>query len=75
MAMISSDTHTKAGWVCVALSILGFLTNITTFIVLITNRKLRRQVTTIIILFLSGVNIVYNGIMQPVHAYQLIEYQ
>ena len=61
-----------AGWVCVILSILGFLTNIITFSVLMANRKLRRQVTTIIILFLSGVNIVYNGVMQPIHAYNLI---
>ena len=70
--MISSDSHETAGWLCVALSILGFLTNIITFSVLIANRKLRRQVTTIIILFLSGVNIIYNGVMQPFNAYHLI---
>ena len=70
--MISSDTHKVAGWVSVTLSILGFLTNMTTFSVLMANRKLRRQVTTIIILFLSGVNIIYNGVMQPFHAYHLI---
>ena len=70
--MISSDTLEAAGWVCVALSVLGLITNMITFSVLISHRKLRRQVTTIIILFLSGVNIIYNGVLQPFHSYQLI---
>ena len=44
------------------------MVNVITFAVLISQKKLRSQVTTIIILFITGVNILYSGLDLPLHA-------
>ena len=72
--MIDSKTLENAGYVCIAMLIVGFITNFVTFIVLISHRKLRSQVTTIIILFMSFVDILYNGVVQPLNAASLLRH-
>ena len=70
--MIDSKTLETAGYVCIVMLIIGFITNSITFIVLISHRKLRSQVTTIIILFMSFLDVLYNGVVQPLNAAHLL---
>ena len=66
--MIEAETLRVAGYICIIMAVAGFITNLITFSVLISNNKLRKQVPTVIILFLTFFDIFYNGIVQPLHA-------
>ena len=67
-AMIDRNTLNIAGYICITVAVVGFIVNVSTFSVFISDKKLRTQVTTIIILFITAVNIVYNGVDLPLHA-------
>ena len=71
-AMISARALENAGYVCIVMSVLGFLTNAVTFCVLVSSAKLRRQASTALVLCLTLVDVIYNGVMQPLHATSLI---
>ena len=71
-AMISARALENAGYVCIVMSVLGFLTNAVTFCVLVSSAKLRRQASTALVLCLTLVDVIYNGVMQPFHATSLI---
>ena len=66
--MIDRDTLNIAGYICITVGVLGFIVNVSTFSVFISDKKLRTQVTTIIILFITAVNIIYNGVDLPIRA-------
>ena len=56
-----SSSSVIGGYANAVIAVVGTLVNITTFLVLITHHKLRRQTTTVIILALTALNIVYNA--------------
>ena len=56
------------GYANAIIAVLGSVVNITTFLVLIKNKKLLNQSTTIFILTLTSFNILYNGIILPIKA-------
>ena len=66
--MIDRNTLNVAGYICITVGVVGFIVNVSTFSVFISDKKLRTQVTTIIILFITAVNIIYNGVDLPLHA-------
>ena len=49
------------GYADAIIAILGTIVNVTTFLVLISQKKLRMQTTTVIILALTAFNIIYNA--------------
>ena len=66
--MIDRQTLRTAGYICLTVGVMGCVVNVITFLVLVSQRKLRGQVTTIIILFITAVNIIYSGVDLPLHA-------
>ena len=51
------------GYANAVIAVVGTLVNITTFLVLISHNKLRKQTTTVIILALTALNILYNALI------------
>ena len=66
--MSDSDPSVIGGYTNAIIAIVGTVVNTITFIVLASNKQLRSQTTTIIILALTALNILYNGVILPLQA-------
>ena len=67
--IVSGSTPSEiGGYANAIIGIVGTIVNITTFMVLVSSKKLRSQTTTIIILAITALNILYNSIILPLQA-------
>ena len=66
--MSDSDPSVIGGYTNAIIAIVGTIVNTITFIVLASNKQLKSQTTTIIILALTALNIIYNGVILPLQA-------
>ena len=68
-ASVSPSTPSEiGGYANATIGIVGTIVNTTTFMVLVSRKKLRSQTTTTIILAITALNILYNSIILPLQA-------
>ena len=71
--MISYKYSKVGGYSCAVIATVGFILNTTTFIVLGSEKKLRQQPTTVIILVITMFDIFYTAVILPFHAINILD--
>ena len=71
--MDRNTSSTIGGYASAIIAVLGAIINIITFIVLGSNKKLKKCPTTVIVLALTAFNIVYNVLILPFQSVMYLE--
>jgi hypothetical protein len=71
--MISYKYSTVGGYFCAVIAVVGVIINTITFMVLGSQKKLRQQPTTVIVLAITMFDIFYTAVILPFHAISMLD--
>jgi hypothetical protein len=71
--MISYKYSTVGGYSCAVIAVVGVIINTITFMVLGSQKKLRQQPTTVIVLAITMFDIFYTAVILPFHAISMLD--